>query len=75
MNSILFCAIFNHESKEGRIAERSDKNERHISGFYGHIRMYIVNTLFVKQVTVFLISNFCRVLNVIFFLLGDFPGV
>jgi hypothetical protein len=29
------------------------------------------NTGFVKQVTVFLISNFCHVLNVVFFLLGD----
>jgi hypothetical protein len=67
--------MFNHEPQEGRIAERSDKNERHISGFYGYIGMYIVNTVFVKQVIVFLISNFCRVLNVIFFLLGDFPGV
>jgi len=33
--------------------------------------MYIVNIVFVKQVTVFLISNFRHVLNVIFFLLGD----
>jgi len=63
--------MFNHETQEGRIAERSDKNERHISRCYGNIRMYIVNTHFVKQVTVFLISNFCSVLNVIFFRLGD----
>ena len=63
--------MFNHETQEGRIAEGSDKNDRHTSRCYGYIRIYIVNTLFVKQVTVFLISNFCRVLNVIFFLLGD----
>jgi hypothetical protein len=44
--------MFNHEPQEGRIAERSDKNERHILGFYGYIRMYIVNTVFVKQVRV-----------------------
>jgi len=71
MNSILFCVMFNHETQEGRRAERSDKNERHMSRCYGYIRMYIVNTVLVKQVTVFLISNYCCVLNVIFFLLGD----
>jgi hypothetical protein len=40
-------------------------------GVNGYIRMYIVNTGFVKQVAVFLISNFCHVLNAVFFLLGD----
>jgi hypothetical protein len=62
--------MMNHDSQEERIAERSDKNRRHIL-CYGHIMMYIVNTGFVKQVTVFLISNFCHVLNYVFFLLGD----
>jgi len=63
--------MFNPETQEGRIAERSDKNERHMSRCYSCIKMYIVNIVFVKQVTVFLISNFCHVLNVMFFLLGD----
>ena len=40
-------------------------------GLNGYIKMYIVNIVFVKQVTVFLISDFRHVLNVIFVLLGD----
>jgi len=40
-------------------------------GVNSYIKMYIVNIVFVKQVTVFLISDFRHVLNVIFVLLGD----
>ena len=58
MNPILFCVMFNHETQEGRIAERNDKNERHVSRCYGYIGMYIVNNGFVKKVTVFLIQTF-----------------
>ena len=60
MNTILFYGMFKHYAQEGRMAERRDKNERHISRCDGYIRTYIVNTGFVKQVTVF-------------FLLGDSP--
>jgi hypothetical protein len=50
--------MFNRETQEGRITERNDKNERHISRCYGYIGMYIVNNDFVKQVTVFSIQTF-----------------
>jgi len=57
--------------KKGEQQKGVTKMKGIYQGLNGYIKMYIVNIVFVKQVTVFLISDFRHVLNVIFVLLGD----